>query len=90
MSLKIPEAVEPFQNTYFFVNRLTLMYQSIILKWFGGTLQWDLVYTYICLYSAFTCFGHLPSEDGHNWPKYVKALYKYILSHTGRCCQIIL
>jgi hypothetical protein len=32
----------------------------------------------------------LLSEDGHKWPKHVKALYKYILNHTGQCCQIIL
>jgi hypothetical protein len=23
----------------------------------------------------------LPSDDGHNWPKHVKAPYKYVLSH---------
>jgi hypothetical protein len=32
----------------------------------------------------------LPSEDGHNEPKHVKAPYKYILSNTGTYCQIIL
>jgi hypothetical protein len=30
----------------------------------------------------------VPSEDGHNWPKHVKAINIYKLNHTGWCYQL--
>jgi hypothetical protein len=49
-------------HSFYFID---LLVTWIITKWFGNTVQCDLVY--ICLHSAYTCFGQLwPSSEGNN------------------------